>query len=929
MGKRKERRAAASGRRVKLDLFAEPSGDLGGPSAGGEVERDGNSKTRAGSPNSPSSSGQLPENPLSLLGQYSDYDLDDESSELVNNTVVDTPLTDFNNQQANVAADKENEQNTGINSSTNHDSPVIGQHNIQNGIASTEILHELQESSTAQDDASDSVTLPTNKEHEEQDMSLNVAHDMQVNGDMSSGWKMVLHEESNQYYYWNTLTGETSWNIPDVFAEMTSEVKNNNDAKGTENAVVGMHESNSSLGVNPEVPADTQPAVGMVNDGNCKIEEMPNLSKHLKVSYEDPSAMPKDSCALHQESCSPEKLESKCSAAGACAGNMQNLVVPGEHESGTDLCSHILRRGEFLLERLNTLKGSKGRLIGHDKISKYTVEVETRVSDINSLSMHASSLLPFWLHCEKKFKQLESAISDEVLQFYESVEANENNLVPSEEANTSHDTSVAEEVLKERHSETENSVAVKNNLFTSIVHVNSPSDSNPEGICEVHEAAVPGELAPMAMVHSEEDVDMDVEMELEDVIPASASTYSPLEQQPIWPNAPAEHVDAGIPPPPDDDWIPPPPPDDETFPPPPPDDEPVPPPPLEEVPETSYPVPLPDPMMEPSFSYAAQYNVPYPGPSIEYYGQPNAEVQESNYYGTDPNQLSVPLQSYYETVPNAYPAPAPPVVNLGEHGSYYGLQDETAPPVPGVTGVQSSVLYFAASEGSLNSDQIKSNNITVSTDGTVFSTVNTESGKNPVQDSASVSDQAAATISATTISATQVSSMSSIPTVAAAAPKAQPKVPRNKKRAASTVVSTLKSNKKVSSLVDKWKAAKEELHEEEDEPENAYEMLEKKRQREIEEWRAQQIASGEAKDNANFQPLGGDWRERVKRKRARLMKKSVEDLSESVTNGNQQPDLDRLRKDLPSGWQVYWDDASKQVYYGNSVTSETTWIRPT
>lgn len=260
-------------------------------------------------------------------------------------------------KQANVAADKENEQNTGINSSTNHDSPVIGQHNIQNGIASTEILHELQESSTAQDDASDSVTLPTNKEHEEQDMSLNVAHDMQVNGDMSSGWKMVLHEESNQYYYWNTLTGETSWNIPDVFAEMTSEVKNNNDAKGTENAVVGMHESNSSLGVNPEVPADTQPAVGMVNDGNCKIEEMPNLSKHLKVSYEDPSAMPKDSCALHQESCSPEKLESKCSAAGACAGNMQNLVVPGEHESGTDLCSHILRRGEFLLERLNTLKG--------------------------------------------------------------------------------------------------------------------------------------------------------------------------------------------------------------------------------------------------------------------------------------------------------------------------------------------------------------------------------------------------------------------------------------------------------------------------------------------------------------------------------------------------------------------------------------------
>lgn len=75
------------------------------------------------------------------------------------------------------------------------------------------------------------------------------------------------------------------------------------------------------------------------------------------------------------------------------------------------------------------------------------------------------------------------------------------------------------------------------------------------------------------------------------------------------------------------------------------------------------------------------------------------------------------------------------------------------------------------------------------------------------------------------------------------------------------------------------------MHEdEESEPENGFEILEKKRQRAIEvcecdfficnlmcqcfpsltilswqEWRAQQIASGEAKDNANFQPLGGDW----------------------------------------------------------------------
>lgn len=60
MGKRKERRLAAqsaAGRRVKLDLFAEPSGDLGASSAKDEVGGEGDSENRAGLPKSPSSSG--------------------------------------------------------------------------------------------------------------------------------------------------------------------------------------------------------------------------------------------------------------------------------------------------------------------------------------------------------------------------------------------------------------------------------------------------------------------------------------------------------------------------------------------------------------------------------------------------------------------------------------------------------------------------------------------------------------------------------------------------------------------------------------------------------------------------------------------------------------------------------------------------------
>ncbi|EPS69239.1 hypothetical protein M569_05527, partial [Genlisea aurea] len=125
-----------------------------------------------------------------------------------------------------------------------------------------------------------------------------------------------------------------------------------------------------------------------------------------------------------------------------------------------------------------------------------------------------------------------------------------------------------------------------------------------------------------------------------------------------------------------------------------------------------------------------------------------------------------------------------------------------------------------------------------------------------------------------------------------------------------------------------WKAAKEELRAEEEEEEDAYGSLEKKRQREIEEWRANQVATGAAKDNANFQPLGGDWRERVKKR------KKVETTAEETRRtspkdeAKRKPDLVGLAKGLPSGWQAYWDESSKQVYYGNVLTSETTWTRP-
>nr|CAB3467860.1 unnamed protein product [Digitaria exilis] len=134
-----------------------------------------------------------------------------------------------------------------------------------------------------------------------------------------------------------------------------------------------------------------------------------------------------------------------------------------------------------------------------------------------------------------------------------------------------------------------------------------------------------------------------------------------------------------------------------------------------------------------------------------------------------------------------------------------------------------------------------------------------------------------------------------------------------------------------------WKAAKEELHgddDDDDEPESALEALERKRQKEIEEWRKQQIATGEAQENANFVPVRGDWRDRVKRRRAEAKKESKDEtvaasLSSAEQHKKRSPDLAQLSKGLPSGWQAYMDESTKQVYYGNSLTSETSWERPT
>eukprot|EP00898_Chlorokybus_atmophyticus_P002311 jgi/Chlat1/3080/Chrsp21S03385 len=163
-----------------------------------------------------------------------------------------------------------------------------------------------------------------------------------------------------------------------------------------------------------------------------------------------------------------------------------------------------------------------------------------------------------------------------------------------------------------------------------------------------------------------------------------------------------------------------------------------------------------------------------------------------------------------------------------------------------------------------------------------------------------------------------------------------------KKRAAASILSG--KSKKVSSLLDKWKAVRKEIDPQDEEDEILDEKaLERKRMKEIEEWRAEQLRTGEAANNPNFMPVDtSNWRERVKRLKqnktvpdqkpangtAAVTKAAVTSNADKST-GKVKPDLKALSKGLPPGWQALHDAASGDVYYGNLKTKQTSWERPT
>ncbi|KAM6274080.1 formin-binding protein 4 isoform 4-T4 [Porphyrio hochstetteri] len=98
------------------------------------------------------------------------------------------------------------------------------------------------------------------------------------------------------------------------------------------------------------------------------------------------------------------------------------------------------------------------------------------------------------------------------------------------------------------------------------------------------------------------------------------------------------------------------------------------------------------------------------------------------------------------------------------------------------------------------------------------------------------------------------------------APKAPPPPPEKEKPRKGRKDKGKKGKTKMPSLVKKWQSIQRELDEEENSS-SSEEDRETTTQRRIEEWKQQQLMSGMAERNANFEALPEDWRARLKRRK--------------------------------------------------------------
>lgn len=190
--------------------------------------------------------------------------------------------------------------------------------------------------------ACDDLQKRTNKMEE---AAYPAASDEHLTGDVSSGWKMVLHEESNQYYYWNIVTGETSWEVPDAFVEETVATfaeKIVGDTAGNLDAVMSAYKSS--------MPLDMEE--NDITSGKIDVDPMVNG----QTSDSAGQGTNKDGSDLGFKGDSIEDGEVNRDANQAGGTSMLGIHFV-ESNSGTALPMQLMKHCESMLERLNSVKG--------------------------------------------------------------------------------------------------------------------------------------------------------------------------------------------------------------------------------------------------------------------------------------------------------------------------------------------------------------------------------------------------------------------------------------------------------------------------------------------------------------------------------------------------------------------------------------------
>ncbi|KAI5056830.1 hypothetical protein GOP47_0028648 [Adiantum capillus-veneris] len=986
MGKRRDRRQQqTSSRRVKLDLSmddvlppSETPGSLEelGSALGKEVKADVKNQEAAN------------ENPLSLLGQYSD----DE-------------------------ADEDDEFGAGF----SHDINIEGKKDTSKDEDEQGMAQKQESGNLSLEEKEYSTGIIGSNRQVSQDSLIS---DMRVEAPNENEWQPVLDDDSGEYYYWNVQTGETTWvkpvesgsaDEPGSFTDQpvdldTSSLRSPKQSPNQGHSVVdhgestnGGRRSPSEISRHPEKAktsfASTEVELnksdaGLILDKNDPAGDAAMASQKLE-NAEDPETavgffdlvhervdhegkdlkeedgekdekenLPKikdDRKDLKIESASdiqgaPEKIpqnietgnspknfiigevtqigQTTAEEAQGASGCISNPMPSVETRTIEEQMTPLLAKVESLHHRLNVLAREAGR--GVSRHAFLASQTEARLTDWKTFCALGFSLEACLSFIQRELTQLELVLAAEEANESERQKsiASTSNLEASHELRS--EVRDSDWSLNWAYYQQDNSAIVEPWKQGQPTKYMGNGDDVEEGEIQtsytypayggVHEASTGVDAQIVGNDIGTEDVDMDVDMEVDDEVemepavpgmnsdvpaidvpvpysypyplPGSndVSALAPLDATCLGEPTPYFHTgisgDAWAPPlPPDDEWAPPPPGESEPAPPPPPDDPPPLPPQSPQVIDT---------LTLPLISSEVQLQYFVPGYTLENNGLPQC-VSVTDY------QSAVDSSVYGSYV---------------EGGIYSNCSQSTE-----TLKIQQPYVLASGSTAAFNGWTAP---VITSTTSVLV---------NPV------SSEAPAKATSYASSAPTAIPMAADSNVTGATSETK-KLGKGKiKKRTHAVAAAPMLNKKVSSLVNKWKQAKEELHGGEDEDDEKalfdVETLMKKRQKEIEEWRRQQIASGEALDNANFQPLGTlDWRERVKRARKADSKEGKEGTPDSVASlsmvegqnigplKSKTPNLTDLSKGLPAGWQAYWDEASGEVYYGNLITQETTWDRP-